>query len=74
MNLLHPDTRPPRTFAAANGGVNFEWSTTQFALELSVDRDSGVVLSYSDDEREWDGPPGHAPAFVEDALKQLALG
>lgn len=74
ISLLHQDVTAPQTFPTASGGVNFEWSTQSFTLELSSDNIDGVVLSYEDATRDWDGRPADAPGFVLEALKSLALG
>lgn len=68
--ILHADAEPPRVFPMANSGVNFEWSRPEFSIQLSVDREFGTVLSYTDDSREWDGAVSDAPFYVLDALKQ----
>jgi len=70
--VLHPDSIAPSVFPMANGGINFEWSKAEFSIEVSADRDSGVILSYTDSDREWDGPLEETPSYVEDAFKQLA--
>lgn len=72
IDLLHDDARPPATFPTASGGVNFEWSTSRFAIGLMAEPDDSVVLSYESDDEQWDGPPKDAPGFVRDALKALA--
>lgn len=73
LRILHPDTVPPRVFPTPAGGVNFEWATNDFSVELSIDRKEGTVLSYGDGVNEWDGDISSAPAFVHSALKRLAL-
>ncbi len=72
VELLHDDTKPPAMFPTASGGVNFEWTTTRFALGLMSEPGVSPILSYEGDDGEWDGPPQDAPTYVLDALKALA--
>lgn len=73
VELLHSDAVPPKTFATASGGVNFEWSLPQFNLEVMAEPDEGLVISYEGaDGWEWDGPISNLPDPVHRALKQLA--
>jgi hypothetical protein len=71
-SILEPSSRAPKTFPRADGGVNFEWTTADFALSLSADRWGQVELSYEDNETDWGGRPEEMPGSVRNALRRLA--